>query len=114
MDQFYPDFQSSVVSMRSWLLRGQETADTSVQYDTFTRSETFEMMAFIGGQGPSFENPHNGVHDLAGCSNGTLQDLNWSAFDPLLYVCQHFYCPMLALALPAPTSPILLLFQISS
>ncbi len=66
-------------------------ADASVQYDTFTRSETFEMMAFIGGQGPSFENPHNGVHDLAGCSNGTLEDLNWSAFDPLLYVFLHFF-----------------------
>lgn len=30
----------------------------------------------------SFESPHNNVHNSVGCSNGTMYDLNWSAFDP--------------------------------
>lgn len=30
----------------------------------------------------SFESPHNNVHNAVGCSNGTMYDLNWSAFDP--------------------------------
>lgn len=32
---------------------------------------------------PSFESPHNNVHDSVGCSGGTMRDLNWSAFDPI-------------------------------
>jgi tyrosinase len=30
----------------------------------------------------SFESPHNNVHNSIGCINGTMYDLNWSAFDP--------------------------------
>lgn len=30
----------------------------------------------------SFESPHNNVHNSVGCNNGTMYDLNWSAFDP--------------------------------
>lgn len=30
----------------------------------------------------SFESPHNNVHNAVGCFNGTMYDLNWSAFDP--------------------------------
>lgn len=30
----------------------------------------------------SFESPHNNVHNAVGCVNGTMYDLNWSAFDP--------------------------------
>lgn len=32
---------------------------------------------------PSFESPHNNVHNSVGCSDGTMYDLNWSAFDPI-------------------------------
>lgn len=32
---------------------------------------------------PSFESPHNTVHNAVGCPNGTMYDLNWSAFDPV-------------------------------
>lgn len=32
---------------------------------------------------PSFESPHNNVHNAVGCANGTMYDLNWSAFDPV-------------------------------
>lgn len=31
----------------------------------------------------SFESPHNNVHDSVGCGDGTMYDLNWSAFDPI-------------------------------
>lgn len=34
-------------------------------------------------QTSSFESPHNNVHNSVGCSNGTMYDLNWSAFDPI-------------------------------
>lgn len=30
----------------------------------------------------SFESPHNNVHNAVGCGNGTMYDLNWSAWDP--------------------------------
>jgi tyrosinase len=32
---------------------------------------------------PSFESPHNNVHNAVGCADGTMYDLNWSAFDPV-------------------------------
>lgn len=32
---------------------------------------------------PSFESPHNIIHVVTGCDNGTMLDLNWAAFDPL-------------------------------
>lgn len=35
--------------------------------------------------GYDFENPHNTVHNSVGCRNGHMYDLNWSAFDPILY-----------------------------
>lgn len=31
---------------------------------------------------PSFESPHNIVHNVMGCRNGTMLDLNWASFDP--------------------------------
>lgn len=31
---------------------------------------------------PSFESPHNIVHNSVGCINGTMMDLNWAGFDP--------------------------------
>lgn len=34
-------------------------------------------------QTSSFESPHNNVHNSVGCPNGTMYDLNWSAFDPI-------------------------------
>ncbi|KAK3692626.1 hypothetical protein B0T22DRAFT_486510 [Podospora appendiculata] len=56
-------------------------------YDVFTRTTTFEAMAYNGPSstsagGASFENPHNLVHDKAGCG-GTIGNIDWSAFDPL-------------------------------
>lgn len=54
------------------------------QYDVFTRAPFFEWMASMGSAGPSFEMPHNSIHNYAGCENGTLADVGWSAFDPLL------------------------------
>ncbi|KAK3316253.1 hypothetical protein B0H66DRAFT_576217 [Apodospora peruviana] len=51
-------------------------------YDVFTRSTSFDTMAYLGSGGPSFENPHNFVHNNAGCG-GTMGDIRWSAFDPL-------------------------------
>ncbi|KAK3333928.1 hypothetical protein B0T19DRAFT_491238 [Cercophora scortea] len=55
-------------------------------YDVFTRTVTFEAMAYDNSSSPasSFENPHNIVHDKAGCGAGsTLGNIDWSAFDPL-------------------------------
>ncbi|KAK4190860.1 putative tyrosinase [Podospora australis] len=46
-------------------------------YDIFTRVTSFEEMRNM-----SFENPHNLVHLRAAC-NGTLADINWSAFEPI-------------------------------
>ncbi|KAK3350005.1 hypothetical protein B0T25DRAFT_611078 [Lasiosphaeria hispida] len=51
-------------------------------YDVFTRTQTFEDMAFDRWQGSSFENPHNIVHNHAGCG-GTIGNIDWSAFDPI-------------------------------
>ena len=42
------------------------------------------MMASASSPGPSFEAPHNNIHNYAGCPNGTLADIGWSAFEPLL------------------------------
>lgn len=58
---------------------------SSYTYDTFVRSTNFQDMASMdGGGASSFEAPHNLVHDTAGCSNGSLGDLYFSAFDPVL------------------------------
>lgn len=45
--------------------------------------ETFQDMDTDRYSKPSFESPHNIVHDVVGCSNGTMLDLNWAAFDPI-------------------------------
>ncbi|KAK0672032.1 hypothetical protein QBC41DRAFT_38689 [Cercophora samala] len=50
---------------------------TGSVYDVFTRINTFDEM-----RSSSFENPHNLVHIRAAC-DGTMSDINWSAFDPL-------------------------------
>lgn len=55
----------------------------SQTYDVFARASTFEWMASMSSQGPSFEMPHNTIHNFAGCENGTLADVGWSAFDPI-------------------------------
>ncbi|KAK1759632.1 Di-copper centre-containing protein [Echria macrotheca] len=55
---------------------------TNYVYDVFTRTQKFEDMAYDNFQGSSFENPHNIVHNNAGCG-GTLGNIDWSAFDPL-------------------------------
>ncbi|KAH8887511.1 Di-copper centre-containing protein [Thozetella sp. PMI_491] len=43
-------------------------------------------MAYMDSRGPSFENPHNGVHNWASFPNGTMTDVNWSVFDPLFFL----------------------------
>lgn len=48
------------------------------QYDLFVRPDPGQWGA--GG----FEGPHNTVHNNAGCWNGTMANVDWSAFDPLL------------------------------
>lgn len=45
--------------------------------------EAFQDMETDRYSKPSFESPHNTVHDVVGCSNGTMLDLNWASFDPL-------------------------------
>ncbi|KAL1871633.1 hypothetical protein Daus18300_004633 [Diaporthe australafricana] len=51
-------------------------------YNTFTTVTTFENMETDRYTSTSFESPHNNVHNAVGCANGTMYDLNWSAFDP--------------------------------
>ncbi|KAK4103225.1 Di-copper centre-containing protein [Parathielavia hyrcaniae] len=51
----------------------------SAVYDIFARTKTFDDP---GWRISSFEFPHSLVHALSVC-NGTVSDLNWSAFDPL-------------------------------
>ncbi|KAK3381535.1 hypothetical protein B0H63DRAFT_207757 [Podospora didyma] len=51
-------------------------------YDVFTRTTTFDAMAYDEWRGSSFENPHNIVHSASSCS-GTMSSIDWSAFDPL-------------------------------
>ncbi len=58
------------------------TVANNGQYDIFTRTKTFDS---LGWRVSSFEFPHNLVHALSVC-NGTFSDINWSAFDPILYV----------------------------
>lgn len=55
---------------------------TCDQYNTFTTVTSFENMVTDRYTATSFESPHNNVHNSVGCSNGTMYDLNWSAFDP--------------------------------
>lgn len=45
--------------------------------------EAFQDMDTDRYSKPSFESPHNIVHDVVGCGNGTMLDLNWAAFDPI-------------------------------
>ncbi|KKY34944.1 putative tyrosinase 2 [Diaporthe ampelina] len=52
------------------------------KYNTFTTVTSFENMETDRYTSTSFESPHNNVHNSVGCSNGTMYDLNWSAFDP--------------------------------
>lgn len=52
------------------------------KYNTFTTVASFENMETDRYTSTSFESPHNNVHNSVGCSNGTMYDLNWSAFDP--------------------------------
>ncbi|KAK0617312.1 hypothetical protein B0T14DRAFT_433917 [Immersiella caudata] len=42
---------------------------SSQVYDVFIRASKFEIMAYQHKGGPSFENPHNTVHNSAGCGN---------------------------------------------
>lgn len=49
----------------------------------FTTVEAFQDMETDRYSKPSFESPHNTVHDVVGCSNGTMYDLNWAGFDPI-------------------------------
>lgn len=44
--------------------------------------EAFQDMETDRYSKPSFESPHNIVHNVVGCSNGTMLDLNWAAFEP--------------------------------
>ncbi len=46
-------------------------------------------MATTASSGPSFEGPHNTVHDDASCiltagRTGHMGDINWAGFDPVL------------------------------
>ncbi|KAH8170264.1 common central domain of tyrosinase domain-containing protein [Sarocladium implicatum] len=54
-------------------------------YLTFTRTNSFAVMATDGQGGYTFEAPHNTVHNDVGCSNpsGHMTNLGWSAFDPI-------------------------------
>ncbi|KAK2597581.1 hypothetical protein N8I77_012359 [Diaporthe amygdali] len=51
-------------------------------YNTFTTVTSFQNMETDRYTSASFESPHNNVHNTVGCSNGSMYDLNWSAFDP--------------------------------
>jgi tyrosinase len=44
--------------------------------------DSFEDMETDRYTSTSFESPHNNVHNAIGCPNGTMYDLNWSAWDP--------------------------------
>ena len=60
-------------------------------YAVFTQSPNFVDMASTYAKGPSFENPHNIVHqDIGGgplwSKTGHMKPVAWSAFDPILYV----------------------------
>ncbi|KAK4453979.1 Di-copper centre-containing protein [Podospora aff. communis PSN243] len=52
------------------------------QYDVFIRTTRFENMAYSHTGGPSFESPHNSVHNNAGCGK-TFAAIAWASFDPL-------------------------------
>ena len=45
--------------------------------------QVFQYMDTARYRTSSFESPHNNVHSSVGCSNGTMYDLNWSAFHPI-------------------------------
>ncbi|ROW08234.1 hypothetical protein VMCG_03309 [Cytospora schulzeri] len=63
---------------------GLETSAFKSQvYNVFTTVQDFQNMETTHYQTSSFESPHNNVHNSVGCSNGTMYDLNWSAFDPI-------------------------------
>jgi hypothetical protein len=58
----------------------------------FSQITVFEDMATVAWSGSSLEMPHNYVHDYVGGYfptpnggiDGTLTDLNWAGFDPVL------------------------------
>ncbi|KAK4127234.1 hypothetical protein N657DRAFT_631097 [Parathielavia appendiculata] len=60
---------------------------TSHVYDIFARIETLDDSSW---RVSSLEFPHILVHALSVC-NGTMPDLNWSAFDPLLQKCSMLH-----------------------
>ncbi len=52
-------------------------------------SDTFESMSSTANPGPSFESPHNKIHDDVSCYfqpelTGHMGDVHWSGFDPIL------------------------------
>lgn len=61
----------------------ESSAFKSQVYNVFTTVRVFQDMETAHYQTSSFESPHNNVHNSVGCSNGTMYDLNWSAFDPI-------------------------------
>lgn len=59
------------------------------KYDVFTQAQSFEEMTTSSNSGPSFEDPHNSVHNEVACFGvnnryGHMSQLAWSAFDPIL------------------------------
>ncbi|ORY62692.1 uncharacterized protein BCR38DRAFT_346826 [Pseudomassariella vexata] len=55
----------------------------SLQYRVFTSAKDFITMASTWSSGPSFENPHNIVHNDIG---PVMADLEYSAFDPIFWL----------------------------
>ncbi|KAK3311781.1 hypothetical protein B0H66DRAFT_609094 [Apodospora peruviana] len=63
----------------------------SLVYSVFTKSPKFADMASTYARGPSFEQPHNLVHqDMGGgplfSKVGHMQPVAWSAFDPIFWL----------------------------
>ncbi len=56
-----------------------------MQYDALTRSETFDEFSSPEGGGVGLEQIHNAVHWDGSCG-GQFLALDFTAFDPLLYV----------------------------
>lgn len=72
-----------MLHLQSPTVTSQLTHALVPQYEVFTTSEAFQDMETDHYSKPSFESPHNNVHNAVGCANGTMYDLNWSAFDPV-------------------------------
>ncbi|KAG6363808.1 hypothetical protein INS49_008911 [Diaporthe citri] len=73
------DINDDVAKVNAALVSSEFKAQV---YNTFTTVTSFENMVTDRYTATSFESPHNNVHNSVGCSNGTMYDLNWSAFDP--------------------------------